>query len=267
MEARKSPSLTDRSTETTVSILNGVCRTNLFRRERSITRCQQPPSPFPPGNDNCRSRDPDRGRFPRHPWTTTSRPPGARPVIKEILPSTSETISGCERESRKRMRYLSRKTDSTQESAPMRRQTTPHLQQRRDPARRTFFRPLFVCHQSDRSRWRLPKRVPYPCDPSSSDPAGKRKRRVLSKPAAATEEPRVKHRHGQQRRQMKTLPWTVQTKISEESSEDAMSATQECRSKQCASWSGQNQARKREKYQETREGQHNVSGRPLQPDP
>ena len=45
------------------------------------------------------------------------------------------------------------------------------------------------------------KRVPYPCDPSASDPAGRRKKRGLSKPAAATAELRVKHRHGQQRRQ------------------------------------------------------------------
>ena len=37
-----------------------------------------------------------------------------------------------------------------------------------------------------------PKRAPYPCDPFSSDPAGKRKRRGPSKPAAATEEPQVK---------------------------------------------------------------------------
>ena len=85
-----------------------------------------------------------------------------------------------------------------------------------------------------------------------------------SKPAAATEEPRVKHCHGQQRRQTKTLPWTVQTKISEESQEDATSAEQEHCLKPCRSWLGQSQARKREKYQETREGQHNVSGRPLQ---
>ena len=56
-----------------------------------------PPSPFPPGKDDCRSRDPGRGRSPRHPWTTSSRPPGARPVTEEILPGTSVTISGCER--------------------------------------------------------------------------------------------------------------------------------------------------------------------------
>ena len=46
--------------------------------------------------DHGRSQDPDRGRIPRHPWTTSSRPPGARPVIEEILPDRSETISGCE---------------------------------------------------------------------------------------------------------------------------------------------------------------------------
>ena len=77
-----------------------------------------------------------------------------------------------------------------------------------------------------------------------------------SKPAAATKEPRVKHRHSQQRRQ---------TKISEESLEDATSAEQERCSKPRASWSGQSQARTWEKFQKTREGQHNVSGRPLQP--
>ena len=62
-------------------------------------------------------------------------------------------------------------------------------------------------------------------------------------------------------------PWTVQTKISEESSEDATPAEQERRSKPLASCSGQSQARKWEKFQKTREGQHNVSGRPLQPGP
>ena len=120
---------------------------------------------------------------------------------------------------------------------PMHRQTTPHPQQRRDPVRRTFSWPLFVCNLSSRSCWRKLKRVPYPCDPSSSDPTGKRKRRGPLKPAVATEEPRVKHHHGQQRRPTMIPPWTAQPKISEESLEDAMSAEQERLSKPRASWS------------------------------
>ena len=116
---------------------------------------------------------------------------------------------------------------------PICRKKTPHLQQKRDPVRRTFSWTLFV----------------YPCDSSSSDPAGKRKRRGPSKPAAATEEPWVKHCHGQQRKQTMTPPWTVQTNISKESSEDATSAEQERRLKPHTSWSGQSQARKTEKYQ------------------
>ena len=57
-----------------------------------------------------------------------------------------------------------------------------------------------------------------------------------------------------ERKPTKILPWTVQQKISEESSGDATSAEQERRSKPRASWSGQNQAKEREKFQETREG-------------
>ena len=85
--------------------------------------------------------------------------------------------------------------------------------------------------------------------------------------AAATAEPQGKHRHSQQIRQTKTPPWTVQPKICEESSRDATSAEQERRSKPRASWSGQSQAEEQEKYQETREGRHNASVRPLQPGP
>ena len=77
----------------------------------------------------------------------------------------------------------------------------------------------------------------------------------------------MRHRHGQQRRQTKTMLWTVQKKISEESSEDATSAEQERCLKPYTSCSGQSQAKAMEKYQKTREGQHNVRGRPLQPGP
>ena len=146
----------------------------------------------------------------------------------------------------------------------MRRQTTPHPQQRRNPVTWIFSWPLFVCHRSGRSLRRPPKKAPYPCDPSSSDPAGKRKRRGPSKPAAPTEEPRGKHHHSQQRRQTMTPPWMVQTKISEETSEDATSAEKERRFKPYASWSGQSQARAMEKYQKTWVSQHNVSRRSLQ---
>ena len=52
-----------------------------------------------------------------------------------------------------------------------------------------------------------------------------------------------------------------------ESSEDATSAEQERRSKPRTSWSGQGQAKGQEKYQKTREGQHNASMRPVQPGP
>ena len=62
---------------------------------------------------------------------------------------------------------------------------------------------------------------------------------------------------------MKTQPWTDQMKISEESSEDAMSAEQERRSKPLTFCSGQSQVKG--KYQKTREGKHNVSGQALQP--
>ena len=75
--------------------------------------------------------------------------------------------------------------------------------------------------------------------------------------------PQVRHSHGQQRKQMKTQPWTDQMKISEESSEDAMSAEQERRSKPLTFCSGQSQVKEREKYQKTREGKHNVSGRAI----
>ena len=71
--------------------------------------------------------------------------------------------------------------------------------------------------------------------------------------------PPVKHRHGQQRRLTKILPWTVQQKISEESSGDATSAEQERRLKPLASWSGQNPAKEWEKFQDTRESQHDAS--------
>ena len=64
---------------------------------------------------------------------------------------------------------------------------------------------------------------------------------------------------------MKIPPWVVQPKISEESSGEATSVEQERRLKPCASWSGQNPAKEWEKFQETREGQHNASVRPLQP--
>ena len=57
---------------------------------------------------------------------------------------------------------------------PMHRWTTPHTQRRRDPVRRTFSRSLSVY---PRSRRRPPKRVPFLCYFSSSDHAGKRKRK------------------------------------------------------------------------------------------
>ena len=62
-------------------------------------------------------------------------------------------------------------------------------------------------------------------------------------------------------------PWLVQSKICEESSGDATSAKQERRSKLCASWSEQNQAKDWEKFQETREGQNKARVRSLQPGP
>ena len=183
----------------------------------------------------------------KHPWTTSFRPPSTRPAIEEFPPGTSEAISGCERVQEGDVITVPQDgqhpgiCSNCLPVPPMRRQTTPHLQQRQDPTRRTSSRPLFVCHRSGR---RPPKRAPHPCDPSNSNPAGKRKRRGLSKPAAATEKPRVKHRPGQWRRPTKTLPWTVQPKTSEESKEGATSAEQERRSKPCASWSVHGQARK-----------------------
>ena len=81
------------------------------------------------------------------------------------------------------------------------------------------------------------------------------------------EVPQGRYRHGQQRKRTKTQPWTDQLKTSEESSVDAMSAEQERRLKPLTSWSGQSQAKGKGKVQKTREGQHNVSGRPLQPGP
>ena len=78
----------------------------------------------------------------------------------------------------------------------------------------------------------------------------------------ATEAPQERRRHSQQRKQTRTQSWMDQPKKSEESSVDATSVEQERRSKQRASCSGQSEAKEKGKGQKTREGQHNVSGRP-----
>ena len=62
-------------------------------------------------------------------------------------------------ESKKGMRYPSRRRDSTQESTPIVCQClqcadrqSPHPQHRRDPVRKTSSRPLFICYRSGWSR-------------------------------------------------------------------------------------------------------------------
>ena len=140
-----------------------------------------PPSPFPSGKDDCRSRDPDRGRFPRHPWTTFStswrRASDRGDPARNIGNDIGERVRGGG-ESLKGMRYPTLRTDITQDSAPIAcqclqcEQATPHPQRRWQPVRRTSSRQPLVCHQSSRSRQRQSKRAPYPCSPASSDTAG-----------------------------------------------------------------------------------------------
>ena len=106
----------DRSTEFAEQTRSG---------ERGRSQDASPSLSLPSGNDNWRSRDPNRGRFPMHPWTS-SRPPGTRPVTEEILPDMSVGngigVRARGEETLKGMRYLSLRTDSTQDSAPIARQ-------------------------------------------------------------------------------------------------------------------------------------------------
>ena len=55
------------------------------------------PDTFPPGRDDCKSQDPDFGRFLRLLWQASPRPLAARLEPKESLAGTSETIPGCEK--------------------------------------------------------------------------------------------------------------------------------------------------------------------------
>ena len=110
-------------------------------------------------------------------------------MIEEILPGTSETISGCQRgEEENPERGCD--TSPTRWIAPrnlLQLSASASNAPTNNPPLATEVRP----HQEDffPAPFRLPpelKRAPYPCDPSSSDPAGKRRRRGASKSAVAT---------------------------------------------------------------------------------
>ena len=147
--------------------------------ERGRSWDARPPLSFPPGKDDSRSRDPDWGRFPRQPWTTSPRPPGTRPVTEEILPDTSETISGSERGEEGNpwsgcgIRPLEQTAPRIWLQEPARASNAltgnPYPQQRWNPVRRTPTRHPGVC---DRSRQRPSKRATYLCAPAAADPAG-----------------------------------------------------------------------------------------------
>ena len=108
-----------------------------------------------------------------------------------------------------------------------------------------------------------------PCDPSSSDPAGKRKRKRRGAVEACCcdrgttgEAPPRSAKEADEDQALDSPDEDFRGIV-----EDATSAEQERRSKPRTSCSGQSQAKEREKFQEIREGQHNVSGRALQSGP
>ena len=203
MEARKSPSLTDRSTEATVSILNGVRQINPFRRERSITGHQPPRHLFHKKKTTVeagtRIEDDFQGVLGQHLRDLLAQRQGSRrsrPVSRK-----QHRVA---REGRRRVQEgnavtvpQDRQHPGTRSNGlpepPVRRQTAPHSQQRRNPIR-TFSRSLFVYLRIDRSHPSSLKRVSYPWTPASSYPGGKKKRKTQSKSAAATARQRLKHR-------------------------------------------------------------------------
>ena len=147
--------------------------------ERGRSRDASTLSPFPPGKDDWRSQNPDWVRFPRCSWTTSARSPGTKPVTEEILPKTLEIISGCEwgEEERSWKGCGIRLQDGQHPglcsknyaSATKGTDRQPlHLQQRRNPVRRTSSRHPYVCHWKSQSHRRLLKRAPYLCIPAWS---------------------------------------------------------------------------------------------------
>ena len=99
MDTRKSSSLRDRSTEATGTMMNGDCRTNSFRRERTTTG-HQATAIFSTRKRRLDKPGPDREGILRQPGTAPPRPPGSRPEIEESQPVCRKQYR-CESEGRR----------------------------------------------------------------------------------------------------------------------------------------------------------------------
>ena len=136
-------------------------------RERSRVSSRQRPSPS--GKGDCKSRDPDLGRF-------------LRLEPEESLPGTSETIPGCkkgEEESPRKEhsnhpgeRSLPRTLLLSPATASSAEPGNPNSQRESRPVRSTSFGLLYLFPQSGQSLRRKRKREPYPCGSSSSCQTG-----------------------------------------------------------------------------------------------
>ena len=232
-----------------------------------------PPSPFPPRKGNYRSRDLDRGQSPRHPWTTSSRPPSARPVTDEILPGMSETISGCERgeespgrgcDTRPARQRAPRNLLQSSASASNAPSDNPPPAAEARPRQEDFFPAPFRLPSKRLEPPEAPEKGALPLLSLFFRPRWEEEGEGLVEAYCCDHGTTGETPPGSAEEADDDSAWMVQPKICEESSRDAISAEQERWSTPHASWPGQNQAKEWEKCQKTREGQHNAHVRPLQ---
>ena len=230
-------------------------------------------TPYPPGKDDYRSRHPDQEQFPRHPsqniisisWRKASDKGDPARYVGNDIGVRARGGGG----SLKGIRYLSLRKDSTQDFAPIACQCLQRAD-RQPPTRNGGSTPSGGLLPPQPPR--LPPEQPeQPELPEANEKGTLPLRPHLFRPCRIEEEEGAVDTcfcdWGTTGEATRTQPWPVSPKTSKESSVDARSVGQERHSKPHTSWPGQSRAKVKERNKWTREGQHNVNGRPLLPGP